>query len=74
MRSAADIEADLTVAYASRRAAMQVASYNAGDVSKTNQTLKELTQVIRDLTDEMNLVNVASGSGGGIFAAGVVLP
>jgi bacterioferritin (cytochrome b1) len=70
-RSAADIQADLDVAYAARREAMKVAAYSHGSAngasrSAQRQSLKDLNETIKDLESQL-----ATATNGGIRVRGI---
>jgi hypothetical protein len=68
-RSVADIDADLTVAYAARRSALRFASVATGDgVSKANQQLSAINDTINILVAEKNAAeSAANGAGTLVF-------
>ena len=64
-RSSSDIQADLTVAYASRRSAMQASSYSASGQS-VSRDLKTINETIGLLEAELAGVEAAADGSGSI--------
>lgn len=63
-RTVAEIDADLTEAYADRKAASKVASYSINGRAKTSQTLTALNEYIASLQTEREIAAaLAAGEG-----------